>query len=320
MPAKNRTTTKNSKSTKTTKDIKNSKNTQKTTENIGAKRASVKTKNNSILGQVSSNKNIIIGAIVIIAIIAFIVGKLSFGSSAENNFSSEIESSGLDQNQRVRNVSDVEEVVAKWIEANPKAIIESVSNMQRKAVEEQRENAVKNISKKTKELFENKKDPQFAPKGYDVTIIEFFDYNCGYCKSANSTVKKLLAEDKKVRIIFKEFPILGPDSENITKYALAINAKYSNKYLDFHNALMSSKKRGNAAIEEALNKVNVKKSIIDAYIKANEKEIFAIIQANRELGSSIGINGTPGFVIGNDLIPGAVGLEALKAKIAEVRK
>ena len=114
-----------------------------------------------------------------------------------------IKATGLDVNESVKNIGDVEKVIAKWVETNPEAIIQSVVAMQQKAAEKQQHDAQKNISSKQGDLFKSKNDPVYAPKGYDVSIVEFFDYNCGYCKKAQVTVEDLIKQDKKIRIIFK---------------------------------------------------------------------------------------------------------------------
>ena len=122
--------------------------------------------------------------------------------SADSNQAeqAEVQSSGLDQDMKVAKVEDVEKVIAKWVEANPKAIIASVNNMQKKAMEEQMHNAQKNIGAKKDELFKDKSSPNFSPSGYNITIVEFFDYSCGYCKKAQGTLEELLGEDKKIRV------------------------------------------------------------------------------------------------------------------------
>lgn len=227
---------------------------------------------------------------------------------------------GLDSDEKVNNIGDVERVVAKWIESNPEAIIRSVITMQQKASEKQIEAAKKNVSNKKNDLFEHKGTPSIAPKGYDVSIVEFFDYNCGYCKKIQSTINKLIQEDKKVRVIFKEYPILGSSSESLSKVALAINMTDSKNYVKFHNALMESSARTE---EEALNVaknlgINVAK--VKETLKDRKSEIDAQISFNHELGSSIGVNGTPAFIVGEEFISGAVEFEVLKQKIAEQRK
>ncbi len=240
-------------------------------------------------------------------------------SAAPKNAEQETNSSGLDKNQKVKTVGDVEEVMAKWIEANPKAIIMSLQNMQRKAQEDQMKDASKNIGAKKDELFSDKNSPQFAPSGYDVTVVEFFDYACGYCKKANATVAELLKQDKKVRIVFKEFPILGAASFEMASVAIAVNIASPSSYLKFHDALMKSQEKGKSAALKAAKSVGVNVAKVEEVLKNDKSKIDSIIQANLALGGSIGINGTPGFVVGEGLIPGAFELAAFKEKIAAVR-
>jgi protein-disulfide isomerase len=225
----------------------------------------------------------------------------------------------LDKSEKVKNVEDVEKVVAKWIEANPKAIIASVANMQKKAMEEQMKNAQKNISSKKEELFNDKTSPQYAQAGYDISIVEFFDYSCGYCKKAQTTIEQLLASDKKVRVIYKEFPILGQPSHEMAAVALAVNIVDPAAYKKFHDAMMKSNERGKDAAIKIAKSVGVNAAKLNAALKNDKEKIESMIQANLALGASIGISGTPGFVIGEELIPGAFELQTFKDKIAAVR-
>lgn len=261
-----------------------------------------------------------VAAIVAVILLAggtyYFVGKKS---PSQKGAAQEVNSSGLDKNQKVKTVGDVEEVMAKWVEANPKAIIASLQNMQRKAQEEQMKDAGKNIGTKKDELFNDKHSPQFAPSDYDVTVVEFFDYACGYCKKANVTVAELLKEDKKVRIVYKEFPILGQASSEMASVAIAVNMVSSSSYVKFHDALMKSQEKGKAAALKAAKSAGVNVAKVEEILSKDKAKIDAILQANLALGGTIGINGTPGFVIGEELIPGAFELAAFKEKIAAVR-
>jgi protein-disulfide isomerase len=231
----------------------------------------------------------------------------------------EIKGSGLDQSKEIKTVGDVEEVIVKWVEANPQAIIQSVANMQKKAMEDQMKNAQKNIGTKKSELFD-KNSPSFSPSNYNITIVEFFDYACGYCKKAEATVAELLKEDKKIRIIYKEFPILGAPSAEMSQVALAVNILEPKSYQKFHEALMRSQERGKAAALKAAESVGIDVAKLEKTLSSNKEKIEKQIQENLALGASIGINGTPGFVIGEDLIPGALELSSMKEKVAEARK
>ncbi len=263
-------------------------------------------------------KPILIAASVIL-VIGLAYYFMNKGSEAKKDDAQEINSSGLDKNQKVRTVGDVEEVMAKWVEANPKAIIMSLQNMQRKAQEEQMKDAGKNIGSKKDELFNDKNDPQHAPSGYDVTIVEFFDYACGYCKRANATVNELIKSDKKIRVIFKEFPILGQASFEMSSVAVAVNMVSPSSYVKFHDALVKSQEKGNAAALKVAKAAGVNVSKVEEILKKDQAKVNAVLQNNLALGGAIGINGTPGFVIGEELIPGALELSALQEKVAAAR-
>ncbi len=231
-----------------------------------------------------------------------------------------IKSTGLDADEPVKTIGDVEKVIAKWVEVNPEAIIGSVVAMQQKAAERQQKDAQKNISSKKSELFKSKNDPVHAPKGYDVSVVEFFDYNCGYCKKAQSTVEDLIKQDKKVRIIFKELPILGPSSTELSKVAIAVNIIDEGKYIAFHNALMKGNARTKDDAIEIAKNLGVDAQKLTKTLESKKSEIEAQIKANQELASSIGVNGTPAFVIGEELVPGALDLASMKEKISAARK
>lgn len=259
-------------------------------------------------------------AIAIISLLVYFVTKKSDSDEKKENPAEIVNSSGLDKDKKVNNVEGVEEVVAKWIEANPQAIINSVSNMQKKAMEEQMKNAQKNIGEKKGELFNDKKSPQYSPSGYDVTIVEFYDYNCGYCKKAQSNVEELIKSDKKVRVIYRDFPILGQPSKEMAEVSIAVNLSEPSSFKKFHDALMSSSEKGKDGALRIAKNVGINIAKLESTLSKDKSKIEKLIEDNLTLGSSIGINGTPGFVIGEELIPGALEVSAMKEKISAVRK
>lgn len=259
-------------------------------------------------------------AIAIISLLVYFVTKKSGSDEKKENPAEIVNSSGLDKDKKVNDVEGVEEVVAKWIEANPQAIISSVSNMQKKAMEEQMKNAQKNIGEKKGELFNDKKSPQYSPSGYDVTIVEFYDYNCGYCKKAQSNVEELIKSDKKVRVIYRDFPILGQPSKEMAEVSIAVNLSEPSSFKKFHDALMVSSEKGKDGALRIAKNVGINIAKLESTLSKDKSKIEKLIEDNLTLGSSIGINGTPGFVIGEELIPGALDVSALKEKISAVRK
>lgn len=278
-------------------------------------------------GPTSDKSSSMLPALIILAILIICGGVYAYthkkNAKAENSDKAAevvLKPSGLDTSDKVSNVGDVEKVIAKWVESNPEAIVQAVINMQQKAAKQQMQEAQKSIGDKSSDIFNHKGDPVIAPKNNNVTVVEFFDYNCGYCKKAQATIDQLLDEDKKVKIIFKEYPILGPSSEELTKVSLAVNMVDSNLYIKFHNALMKSNAKNRDDAFKIAASVGVNVDRLKKVLETNKGDIDSIIAFNRELGGSIGVNGTPAFIVGEELISGAVDISVLKEKIEANRK
>ena len=275
--------------------------------------------------QKPSNLKLILASIIVASVIG--AGFYAFNAkkskeSAETKAEttqSDTKSTGLDPNKSVDNVKDAEEVIAKWVEANPQAIINSVQNMQKKMMEEQTKNAQKNIGQKQNELFNDENSPQYAPQGYDVSIVEFYDYACGYCKKAQATVDELIKADPKLRVIYRDFPILGEASFEMAKVSIAVNLIAPNSFRKFHDALMKTNDKGKKAALNAAKSAGVDTKKIEDTLKNDKDKIEKILQDNLSLGSSVGITGTPGFIIGEELIPGAMDVNTFKEKIGALR-
>jgi len=199
---------------------------------------------------------------------------------------------------------------------NPEVIFEAieahrVNEEQRQ--KEQAENAIEdNIAKLT-----SSDAPSIGPDDADVTIVEFFDYNCGYCKRALPDVNAILESDKKVRFVFKEMPILGPTSTTAAQWAMA--AFKQDKYFEYHSALMEF--RGQKE-EKSLEKIAKDLGLDVAQMKkdAKSKEVQEMIDADVALARKIGINGTPAFIVGKTLYPGYIGEDGMKTAIADARQ
>lgn len=251
--------------------------------------------------------------IIILAAIIAVIGSVYYFFGEKTNVESKI-----DKNKAVRTAGDVEEVVAQWIDENPEKIILSIQKMQAKAQADKMKNASQTIGEKKDKIFDNDA-PQYAPKGYDVTIVEFFDYNCGYCKKAQENLDQLINDDKKVRVIFKEYPILGPQSIEMSTVALAVQINYPKSYFKFHSALMKSKERGKDGAYKIAKSLGLDVKKLENTVARDADKIAKMISDNHELGQSIGVSGTPGFVIGEELLPGAYPVDVMKEKIATAR-
>jgi protein-disulfide isomerase len=149
-----------------------------------------------------------------------------------------------------------------------------------------------------------------------VALVEFFDYRCPYCKQVAPAIEALLGEDKQLRIVYKEFPVLGPESVTASRAALA--ARKQGKYEALHRALMGMKGQINdAAIFNVAQSAGLDVEKLKRDMQA--PEIDRMLQANQQLAAALDIRGTPGFVIGDEVVPGAIGIDALRQLIATAR-
>lgn len=212
--------------------------------------------------------------------------------------------------------SAIEKMIADYIANNPQAMIESLENhrmAQEAAAEEQAAAAAKDV---LAEIESSDTIPSVGPDDADVTIVEYFDYNCGYCKKAYDELAQVLEADKKVKVYFKEYPILGPSSTEAAKWALA--ADKQGKYFEYHVALMEHQGQKSASVLEDI----AKKVGLDVDQMKKDKEgddIQALINANMESAAKLGVRGTPGFIIEDEIFRGYLTLDQMKEVIASKR-
>ncbi|PHS78929.1 MAG: hypothetical protein COB59_04540 [Rhodospirillaceae bacterium] len=167
------------------------------------------------------------------------------------------------------------------------------------------------------EIFKSSDDPILGNPNGDVTLVEFFDYRCTYCKLVHPVVMALLKEDGNIRYVAKEYPILGPVSTLASQAALA--SQIQGKYADYSNALMSAKSLSDDQIFAIAKDVGLDPLRLLDDIDANEEDINAKISENIALAKTLAIKGTPVFIIGDQLIPGAVSKASLEFFIAKAR-
>lgn len=160
--------------------------------------------------------------------------------------------------------------------------------------------------------------PRHAPPGYDFTIVEYLDYQCPYCRTAHDTLRQLMAKDRKVRIIFRDMPVFGPASERAARVAVA--AKYQNKYLAVHEALLrTSRPLDEKKIEAAVRRAGADWHRLEVDLARHSRDIEDLIERNIVQAKLLRFTGTPGFIIGKTLGFGAVKLETIEKLIAESR-
>jgi protein-disulfide isomerase len=160
--------------------------------------------------------------------------------------------------------------------------------------------------------------PMIAPKGYDVTIVEYMDYQCPACRASHEPLKQLVAKDKKIRVIFRDWPIFGPASEYAARIALA--SKYQGKYDAVQDALYNAPRPlSEEKIDAAVKAAGVDWERLQADRKAHGQDIEELLARNEHQATDIGLDGTPGFLIGNEQSFGGYTLAQFEEAVADAR-
>ena len=204
----------------------------------------------------------------------------------------------------------IEAIIHDYLMQNPDVLIEAL----RTAEDAKGKQA---LSDRRAEILYDPATPVGGNPHGDVSIVEFFDYRCPYCKQVQPALETLLGQDPKLRFVYKEMPVLGPSSVVAAHAALA--ARLQGKYEPFHNAMMATKGQ---ISEDVVYRVAGSVGLDVERLKRDmaSPEVDQAVKANLALAEALDIRGTPGFIIGNHIIPGAIELDSLKDLIAESRK
>ncbi|HLM38154.1 MAG TPA: DsbA family protein [Microvirga sp.] len=212
------------------------------------------------------------------------------------------------------------EIVKDYLIKNPEVLTEVIAELEKRQAEAQQASQASAVKETQQSLLNASHSYVVGNPSGDITLVEFFDYNCGYCKKALADVQTLMKSDPKLRVVLKDFPVLGPDSVEASRVALAVkNQLQGQKLLDYHVKVMDSRGRVNAeravavAREMGVDVARLQKDMEGA-------EVRNALQENMALGDRLSLTGTPAFVIGETVIPGAVGIDPLKQVIANVRQ
>ncbi len=222
-----------------------------------------------------------------------------------------------DQPLTAKQQDAVKKMIHDYIMENPSVIADAIEALRQKEELAAEISARKAITDRKNEILNDPESPVLGNAKGDVTVVEFFDYRCPYCKTMMDMVMDTVKSDGKVRLVMKELPILGPDSVTASRAALA--ARNQKKYEEFHRALMKLKGPINdatvmkTAAEVGLNVERLKKDMDD-------EGIDTILKNNIQLAHALNISGTPGFIIGDQIAPGAMNQQALKQMIDQARK
>ena len=211
----------------------------------------------------------------------------------------------------------IEAIIHDYLLRNPDVLIEALREAEAKASSDADAKAAQVLRDRRHEVFDDPASPVGGNPQGDVTIVEFFDYRCPYCKQVHPAIQKLLDEDRKLRFVYKEFPVLGEQSDIAAHAALA--ARLQGKYDVFHAALMAAKGQ---ITEDVIFRIAGSVGLDVDRLKRDmrDPEIDRALSANRSLAKALELRGTPGFIIGDHIVPGAIDLDALKTMVADARK
>jgi protein-disulfide isomerase len=216
--------------------------------------------------------------------------------------------------------TDIETIVKNYLIAHPEVLEEAMSELsKRQAVAEARKHE-ESITENADKIFNSQRGVTLGNRDGDVTFVEFFDYNCGYCKRAMADMLDLMKSDSKLKVVLKEFPVLSQGSVEAAQVAVAVHMQdpTGKKYLEFHQKLLGGRGAADKARAMAVAKdVGLDMSRLEKDMAS--PEVKATIEENFKLAEAMGMNGTPSYVIGRQVVIGAVGLEGLKEKIGVAR-
>ena len=216
---------------------------------------------------------------------------------------------------------EIERILREYLLTHPELLQEVLGEMEKRQAAADTEKHRVAVKENAVTIFSSARHVTLGNPQGDVTVVEFFDYNCGYCKKAMSDMTDLIKTDPKLKFVLKEFPVLGEGSTQAAQVAVAVRMQDKTggkKYLEFHQKLLggrgaADKARALAVAKEVgLNMAQLEKDMAGAEVKATLEESFKLAEA-------LGLNGTPSYIVGPDVVIGAVGLPMLQEKVNNAR-
>jgi protein-disulfide isomerase len=210
-----------------------------------------------------------------------------------------------------------EQRVREYLLKNPEVVMEALQILQERQKAAEAESRSRTIAARRDEILNDPAAPVGGNPDGDVTLVEFFDYNCPYCRRVAPTVAEIIAADADLRVVYKEFPILGPGSTFAARAALA--AQRQGKYAPLHDALMGARESlDEAQVLEIAEVVGLDTERLQRDMA--DPAIQDAIARNLQLANALGITGTPSFLVGESIVPGAVDRGTLEGLIARARE
>jgi protein-disulfide isomerase len=217
--------------------------------------------------------------------------------------------------------SEIEQIIKEYLLSHPELLQEVMTELEKRQTVADAEKHRAAVKEHSAAIFTSPRQVTLGNAQGDVTLVEFFDYNCGYCKRAMSDMLELLKTDAKLKFVLKEFPVLGEGSVQAAQVAAAVRMQDKSggkKYLEFHQKLLGGRGQADKARALAVAKEvgfdvpRMEKDLSSEEVKAQLEESF-------KLADALGLNGTPSYVVGSDVVVGAVGLDMLKEKVNTAR-
>jgi protein-disulfide isomerase len=216
---------------------------------------------------------------------------------------------------------EIETIIREYLLSHPEVLKDVIAEMEKREAAADLEKHRAAVADNHETIFNSTRQVTIGNAQGDVTLVEFFDYNCGYCKRALSDMMDLMKGDTKLRVVLKEFPVLGEGSTQAAQVAVAVRMQDKTggkKYLEFHQKLLGG--RGQAdkaralavAKEVGMDMGRLEKDMASEEVKTTLAESFKLAEA-------MGLNGTPSYVVGTDVVVGAIGLDALREKVSAAR-
>ena len=211
----------------------------------------------------------------------------------------------------------IDSIIHDYLMQHPDVLIAALRAAQDKLDRDNDAKATQAVARHRRDIFDNPATPAAGNPEGDVAIVEFFDYRCPYCKQVQPELESLVQQDPKLRLVYKEFPVLGPASVTAAHAALA--AQRQGKYDAFHAAMMAAHGQINdSTVYQVAASVGLDVDRLKRDMAA--PEVAQALKANLALADILDIHGTPAFIIGDRVVPGAVDLDALKTIVADARK
>ena len=215
---------------------------------------------------------------------------------------------------------EIEKIIKEYLLKHPEVLQEAMAELEKRQAVAEAEKARSAVKNHSEAIFNSPRQVTLGNLQGDVTFVEFFDYNCGYCKRALDDMNALMAKDPKLKVVLKEFPVLGPGSTEAAKVAVAVRMqdKTGKKYLEFHQKLLTGRGQADRARALAVAKeVGLDVARIERDMSSDEVKVT--LEESLKLAEKLGLNGTPSYVIGTNVVIGAVGLDKLRESVNTAR-